>query len=50
MHSVVLTGFDKDNVYLNNPYGEKDQTVNRADFIAAWEQMGSQAIYIKKTK
>lgn len=50
MHSVVLTGFDKDNVYLNNPYGEKDQTVNRTDFIAAWKQMGSQAIYIKKTK
>lgn len=47
VHSVVVTGFDDNHVYLNNPYGEKNQKVNKENFEAAWEQMGSQAIVIK---
>ncbi|WP_229671677.1 C39 family peptidase [Lentibacillus kapialis] len=46
VHSVVVTGFDKNYVYLNNPYGQKNQKVEKEDFEAAWEQMGSQAIVI----
>ncbi|MGX7418760.1 C39 family peptidase [Carnobacterium gallinarum] len=49
MHSVVVTGYDADSIYINNPYGEKDQQLDKADFVAAFEQMGSQAIYLDNT-
>jgi uncharacterized protein YvpB len=46
VHSVTVTGYDKDAVYVNNPYGQKNQKVDKKDFEAAWKQMGSQAIVI----
>jgi uncharacterized protein YvpB len=44
-HSVVITGFDKQSVYFNDPlYYKKNRKMPLKDFQAAWEQMGSQAI------
>lgn len=48
-HSVVMTGYDEENVYVNDPMkSQKNIALNRADFEAAWLQMGSQAMYIAK--
>ncbi len=44
-HSVLVTGYDESYIYFNDPLGEKDKAP-RAEFIAAWEQMGSQAVTI----
>ncbi|WP_164669624.1 C39 family peptidase [Virgibacillus doumboii] len=46
VHSVVITGYDENHVYINNPYGQKNQKVERKNFEKAWKQMGSQAVVI----
>lgn len=47
-HSVVITGYNEAEVYLNDPLAAEPNTkVNRKDFEEAWRQMGSQAISVK---
>ncbi|TRZ37232.1 hypothetical protein CEQ21_17385 [Niallia circulans] len=44
-HAVLITGYDKDYVYFNDPLtGEQNKKAPIDDFIASWVQMGSQAI------
>ena len=44
-HSVLLTGFDHEYIYFNDPLsGEKNKKAPLKDFEESWVQMGSQAI------
>lgn len=45
LHVVVLTGFDSNHVYINDPLtGEKNQKVNKPSFIHSWTALGKQAL------
>lgn len=45
MHSVLLTGYDENYVYFNDPLdGKKDKKILKEKFIKGWEQFGNQAI------
>lgn len=46
-HSVVITGYDEESIYINDPYGYKNRKVDRTNFEKAWVQMGSQAVTIE---
>ncbi len=44
-HAVLLTGYDAQYVYFNDPLSSrKNKRADRAKFTAAWEQMGCQAV------
>lgn len=45
-HSVVVTGYDDEFIYFNDPLGVTTKAA-RSGFKEAWVQMGSQAITIK---
>jgi len=46
-HSVLVTGFDDKNVYVNDPLGGKNDKLSKEEFVAGWEQFGQQAITYK---
>ena len=48
-HACVITGYSKPKkvVYVNNPYGYKNQPVNRKNLPASYNQQGRQALYIR---
>ncbi|MFT8871812.1 MAG: C39 family peptidase [Sporolactobacillus sp.] len=44
-HSVLVTGYDQNRVYFNNPLlSQPGSSAPKAAFISAWQQFGSQAI------
>lgn len=43
LHAVVVSGYDENNIYFSDPLGRRTYAP-RDQFIAAWEQMGRQAI------
>ncbi|OPH50685.1 hypothetical protein BC351_35835 [Paenibacillus ferrarius] len=45
-HALLLTGWDEDTAYLNDPMTGKRESYGIADFRSAWELMGSQAIIV----
>ncbi|MEH6943214.1 C39 family peptidase [Bacillus sp. JJ722] len=46
-HSVVITHYDNEFVYVNDPLkNKKNIPLNKRDFEAAWVQMNQQAMYI----
>ena len=48
-HACVITGYSKPKkvVYVNNPYGYKNQPVNWKNLQASYNQQGRQAFYIR---
>jgi uncharacterized protein YvpB len=49
-HAVLLVGYDKAAVYVNDPLdGVAAKPVDRARFLASWQQMGGQAITLSAT-
>lgn len=49
LHACVITGYSKPKkvVYVNNPYGYKNQPVNWKNLQASYNQQGRQALYIR---
>lgn len=48
-HSVLLTDFDDQWVYFNDPLvNKKNRRADKSNFVAAWRQFGSQAISYKE--
>ncbi|MCP8615614.1 C39 family peptidase [Salirhabdus salicampi] len=44
-HSVLVTGYDDDYIYFNDPlFAQKNRAMPKESFIAGWKQYGSQAI------
>lgn len=47
LHAVVITGYNSESIFINDPLSnEVNKKVDRKNFEAAWEQMGSQAVII----
>ncbi|MFC0523951.1 C39 family peptidase [Pontibacillus salicampi] len=46
-HSVVITGYDEQHIYFNDPLSGQNKKAPINEFHAAWVQMGKQAISIK---
>lgn len=43
-HAVVITGYDEEFVYVNDPLTSKNKQLPKEAFIRGWSQMGAQAV------
>lgn len=48
VHSVVVTGYNDDSVFVNDPYGYKNRKVDRDQFEKSMNQLGNQMIVINE--
>lgn len=46
-HACVITGYDEDSVFVNDPYGHKNREIDRDDFEYIFDAMGRQSLYLK---
>lgn len=46
-HAVLITGYDRNYIYFNDPIDGKSKKAPFNDFVDAWVQMGKQAITIR---
>lgn len=49
VHACVVTGYDKEMIYVNDPYGEKNRAVPIDDFTEIFEAMGGQMLTLEKS-
>jgi uncharacterized protein YvpB len=49
-HAVVLVGHSRGKLIINNPLTGRRETVDANPLIAAWRQLGSQALSIAPTR
>ena len=49
VHACVVTGYDKENIYVNDPYGVKNRAVPINDFLAIFTAMGGQMLTLEKS-
>jgi uncharacterized protein YvpB len=48
-HAVLLVGYNRTQLFVNDPLdGAKSKPVDRQSFIAAWKQLGQQAVTIQR--
>ena len=45
-HSVLITGFDAEYIYVNDPLDSANRKLDREAFTSAWQQMGGKRLRI----
>lgn len=48
IHACIVTGYDADSIYVNDPYGHKNRKVPQKDFKKIFKSMGGQLLYLEK--
>lgn len=48
VHACVVTGYDKENIYVNDPYGVKSSSTDQR-FSAIFTAMGGQMLTLEKS-